>query len=141
MNVVFDTNVFVSGFTKTEGRAGQALAKIAAGIDHLFISQLIVEELLRVLTNKFRWSSSELKGAMRWLEDNGRLIFPTETLAVLADEPDNRVLECALSADTEVIVTGDRAMLALGEIGNTRIISLSTYLDVDNPFITPSTSL
>ena len=52
---------------------------------------------------------------------------------MLTDEPDNRILECALAADADVIVTGDRAMLALGRIGNTRIITLADYLNsVDN---------
>ena len=47
---------------------------------------------------------------------------------VLADEPDGRILECALAATARIIVTGDRAMLALGEQRGVRIISLGTYL-------------
>ena len=107
----------------------------------LFISQPIIDELLRVLTDKFSWGRTALQTVIDWLTRYSRLLAPTETLAVLADEPDNRVLECALSADTQVIVTGDGAMLALSQIGNTRIISLSTYLDVDNSLIIPFTSL
>ena len=49
--------------------------------------------------------------------------------AVLADEPDNRILECALAAAARVIVTGNRAMLARGEFRAIRIVSLSAYLD------------
>ena len=67
---------------------------------------------------------------------NARLVAPTQTLNILADEPDNRILECALAADADFIVTGDRAMLALRRVGDTRIVSLSDYLDsVDNSLI------
>ena len=56
MNVTFDTNVFVSGFTHPEGRAGQALANILNDGDVLFVSQFIIDELKRVLTEKFGWT-------------------------------------------------------------------------------------
>ena len=133
MNVTFDTNVFVSGFTRPTGRAAIALAKITANVDTLFVSQHIVDELLRVLSEKFGRNDEELAIVIAWMERNARLVAPTQTLHVLADEPDNRILECALAADADLIVTGDRAMLALQRIGNTRILSLSDYLDsVDN---------
>ena len=141
MRIVFDTNILVSAFEFPNGRAAQALDNITMGRDTLFISQPIVEELLRIITNKFHRNDAGIRIITTWLANHARLIYPTETLAVLADEPDNRILECALSADAQVIVTGDRAMLALGEIGNTRISSLSTYLDVDNSLITSFTSL
>ena len=133
MNVTFDTNVFVSGFTRPTGRAAQALARIVADIDNLFISQHIVDELLRVLTEKFGRNDEELAIVAVWMTEHGRMTVPTEVLRILADEPDNRILECAIAADADVIVTGDRVMLALGQIGNTQIVSLANYLDsVDN---------
>lgn len=36
------------------------------------------------------------------------LAVRTEPLAVLSDAPDNRILECAVAADAQAIVTGDR---------------------------------
>ncbi len=89
--------------------------------------------MLRVLANKFGRANAELEEVRGFIIEFGHLITPVQTLAVLADEPDNRILECALAADADVIVTGDRAVLALGRIGNTRIITLAEYLrGVDN---------
>ena len=133
MNVTFDTNVYVSGFTRPEGRAAQALANIVAGRDTLFTSREIVNELIRVLRDKFNWDDTGLEAVRDWMTRYPRSVSPTETLNILTDEPDNRILECALAADSDVIVTGDRAMLELGSIGRIRIIRLATYLDVDNP--------
>ena len=39
-----------------------------------------------------------------------------------------RIPECALAAETEAIVTGDRAMLRTAEVRGSRIFSLSAYL-------------
>jgi hypothetical protein len=47
----------------------------------------------------------------------------------LPDDPDNRILECAAGADA--IVTGDRAMLALGAYAGARILRLADYLAMD----------
>ena len=136
MNVTFDTNILVSGFEFPTGRAKRALEIIDSGRDALFISQPIIDELLRVLADKFNWSTTRLGFATEWIDQNCHVISPTETLSVLADEPVNRILECALAADADVIVTGDRAMLDLGRIGSTRIITLAEYLrGVDNPSI------
>ena len=136
MNVTFDTNVFVSGFTRTQGRTAQALANVVIGRDTLFASRQIIDELMRVLAEKFAWTDTDLQEVRIWFSRNARLVTPTETLNILDDEPDNRILECALAANADAIVTGDRAMLDLGSIGNTRIISVADYLaGVDNPLI------
>jgi len=47
------------------------------------------------------------------------------------DEPDNRVLECALASHVDAIVTGDQALLELREFQGVRIISLHEYLEAD----------
>jgi predicted nucleic acid-binding protein len=47
---------------------------------------------------------------------------------VLADEPDNRILECAVSGDADAIVTGDKAMLRLERYEDVPIITLREFL-------------
>jgi putative PIN family toxin of toxin-antitoxin system len=135
MIVVFDTNVLVSAFEFPRGRASLILTLINTGRDTLFISQPIVDELLRVLTLKFRRNETDLQPITAWLAQFAQLIEPNANLHILADEPDNRILECAVAANANVIVTGDREMLALERIGRTRIVSLASYLDVDNSLI------
>ena len=105
MIVTFDTNILVSGFTRPEGRASQAMVNITLRNDDLFISQPIIEELLRVLDNKFNWSAAALDAVSGWIARNCQVVAPVETLSVLADEPDNRILECAAAANADLIVT------------------------------------
>ena len=135
MIFTFDTNILVSGFTRPEGRASQAMVNITLRNDDLFISQPIIEELLRVLDNKFNWSAAALDAVSGWIARNCQVVAPVETLSVLADEPDNRILECAVAADADLIVTGDRQMLTLGNFRHIRIVTLADYLEnVDNSF-------
>ena len=128
MKVVFDTNVFVSALTLPGGRGDQALARIIAGEDSLAISKPIIDELLVVLARKFARDREELARVAVFLHGVAELVKPTEPLAVLADAPDNRILECAAAAQAQTIVTGDRAMLSLCEHQGIRIVSLKEYL-------------
>jgi putative PIN family toxin of toxin-antitoxin system len=55
-------------------------------------------------------------------------VRPRRRLKILKDDADNRVLECALAGRADAIVTGDRALLALGEFRAVRIVGLRDYL-------------
>ena len=54
----------------------------------------------------------------------GLLVIPTENLRIVANDPDDdRILECALAANANVIVSGDQHLLKLGRF---RTISITT---------------
>ncbi len=128
MRVVFDTNILVSALTFPGGRGDAALRRIVRGEDALAISRPIVDELLSVLARKFSYDRESLSRVAVFLADLGEVVEPRQSLRVLADEPDNRILECAHAAGADLIVTGDRAMLAEGEFRGVRIVSLREYL-------------
>lgn len=47
------------------------------------------------------------------------------------DEPDNRVLECALAARADVIVSGDQHLLKLQSFRGISIASPRAFLDAE----------
>jgi nucleotide-binding universal stress UspA family protein len=49
------------------------------------------------------------------------VVTPTETVAVFRDPDDDRLIEAALAADADVIVTGDQDLLTLGYIGQIQV--------------------
>jgi predicted nucleic acid-binding protein len=57
------------------------------------------------------------------------IVAPKRRLRVVKDEPDNRILECAVAGRGEAIVTEDKALLALKRYGETRMLALRDYLD------------
>jgi putative PIN family toxin of toxin-antitoxin system len=62
------------------------------------------------------------------LGELGRIVKPDMTLHVLKDDPDNRILECAVSSDADAIITGDKEILRLGSYAGVKIVSLAEYL-------------
>jgi len=49
---------------------------------------------------------------------------------LLKDDPDNRILECAVAGRADFIVTGDRELMELKEFERIRIVSLRSYLNM-----------
>jgi putative PIN family toxin of toxin-antitoxin system len=129
LKAVFDTNIFVSAFAIPGGRAECA---IDSGIDarvNLCISKEIIHEILGVLAQKFSKGPEELARTAVFLSELAELVVPRKKLAILDDEPGNRILECAVTGHADIIVTGDRAMLDLRKYQEIRILSLRHFLD------------
>jgi len=126
--VVFDSNVLVSALVFPGGRGEEALLRIVQERDELFLSRPILDELLSVLARKFARDAEALSRTAVFLGEIGTLVKPTRRVKVLRDDPDNRILECAAAARAELIVTGDAALLALGEHEGVRIVRLADYL-------------
>ena len=129
MKVVFDTNILVSALVFPGGRGEAALRRIIEEQDQLVVSKPILDELLGILARKFSRDAEELAHVAVFVSDLGHFVKPRRRLHVVKDEPDNRILECALAGRAKVIVTGDHALLELREYDGVRVISLRDYLE------------
>lgn len=126
--VVADTNVLVSAI-QFGGKPKQLLDLAVDGHIDLGISEAIVEETLRVLRDKFHRTPDEVEESDRQLRVVARVVTPTETIKAVADDPsDDRILECAVAAAAEVIVSGDRHLLALGSFRGVPIQRIGEFL-------------
>ncbi len=130
MRVVIDTNIFISAFIFPNSQAEKALIKIINDSDLLIISKEIIDEILSVLASKFSREKEELSRLAVYISEIAHIVYPQIKINVLSDEPDNRIIECAISGNAEFVVTGDKKMLALKEYGRIKIISLKNYLDL-----------
>lgn len=128
MIVVFDTNILVSALVFPGGRAQEAIGRILSGVDHLVISKPLVDELLTVLARKFSRDPEELSRVAIWISELALWIHSTRHITQLADESDNRVLECAVAGKANLIVAGDKRMLELGVFEGIKITRLREYL-------------
>jgi putative PIN family toxin of toxin-antitoxin system len=127
MRVVFDTNIFISALVLPGSQAEKAIQKIIER-DTLLISKAIINEVLLVLSRKFSRDPEELSRVAVHLAELGEMVRPAKKVSVLQDEEDNRIIECALGGRADIIVTGDKEILAMKEYGGTGIISLREYL-------------
>ena len=128
MRVVFDSNIFVSALVFPGGRADAAIQRILDGRDTLVISRAIIDEVLRVLADKFGRGREELSHVAVLLTDMAESVRPTRRLSILKDDSDNRILECAVAGGVRRIVTGDKALLRLGSFEGIAVVTLSDYL-------------
>jgi putative PIN family toxin of toxin-antitoxin system len=121
--------VYVSALAIPGGVAQAALEAAMEGTFQLAISRPMLVEVLRVLARKFARDPEEVSRAALLLSSLAEVVSTARRVDVLADEPDNRVLECASAAGADVIVTGDRQMLALGTWEGIEILSLRQFVD------------
>ncbi len=129
MRVVFDTNILVSALVFPGGQGDAALRRIVEGRDELVISKAILDELLEVLGRKFARDGEELAHVAVFLSEIATVVSPRRRLRVVKDDPDNRILECALAGRAEAIVTGDKALLALEEFEGITVVTLAAWLE------------
>ncbi len=129
MKVVFDTNILVSALVFPGGRGEAALQRIIEEQDELILSRPILDELLGILARKFSRDAEELSRVAVFLSTLATFVSPRRRLQVVKDDPDNRVLECALTGRAQAIITGDHMLLALDSFRGVRLISLHDYLD------------
>ena len=107
MRAVADTNVYISALN-FGGTAEEVLTRARAGALELVTSPSILTEVEGVLIRKFHWSGSRAREATALIREFTRVVHPeTPVRIVTEDEPDNRILECALAAEAEVIISGD----------------------------------
>jgi putative PIN family toxin of toxin-antitoxin system len=127
--VLFDSNILISALVFPGKQAEKAILRIIENQDQLLISKPIVDEVLEVLARKFARDQEELSRVAVLLADLADMVRPRRRIRVLKDDADNRILECAVTGRADLIVTGDRAMLELGEFEGVRVVSLREYLE------------
>jgi uncharacterized protein len=95
----------------------------------LAISEAILMETLGVLRVKFHNTEEQLADREACLRAISRMVTPTESLQVVASDPtDDKVLECAVAASAEAIISGDRHLLALGSFRKIPIQRVADFL-------------
>ena len=128
MRVVFDTNIYVSALAIPGGNAEDAYLEAVGGTFELFTSVAILTETARVLQTKFDWAEDKVREAVQDIGQTAIVLRPRPTLHILDDEPDNRILDCAIAAQAEFIVSGDRHLLALKHHADITMLSLADFL-------------
>ncbi|MBI5634458.1 MAG: putative toxin-antitoxin system toxin component, PIN family [Nitrospirae bacterium] len=128
MRVVFDTNIFISALAIPGSLAVKAILKIIEGEDTLLTSRVLLDELLSTLARKFSHDAEQLSRVAVNISELAEMVKTGKRINVLKDDPDNRVLECAVAGKADLIITGDKEMLSLKGYKGIKIISLRCYL-------------
>ena len=130
MKGVFDTHIFISAYVIPGSLAEKAILKIIEEEDSLLISKEIIDEVLSVLSSKSGRDREGLSHVAVTLSELAELVKPARRIRLLKDEPDNRILECAMYGEADLLVTGDKEILHLREYKGVKTISLREYLEL-----------
>jgi predicted nucleic acid-binding protein len=89
----------------------------------------IENEARRVLRDKFGWDEDRLQRYLPVLWGLGERITSRRRVNAVKEDPDdNRILECALAAGAEVIVSGDGHLLRLTAYEGIAILTPRDFL-------------
>lgn len=112
MKVVLDTNVLLAAF----GTRGLCEALFTACLEahEVVTSEHILHELKRHLTRAFRMPAQQAEDIVAFMRESSELVEPAPVpKAACRDKDDLPVLGTAVSAHADLLVTGDRDLLAL----------------------------
>ncbi len=128
MRVTFDTNIYISAFAIPGGSAEEAYRYAVHRHFELFASIAILTETANTLSNKFAWSNEKIESLLTNIGNVAVVLKTQPHIHVLHDEPDNRILECGVQAQADIIVTGDQHLLALKHYEGIILMKLSEFL-------------
>ena len=112
MKVCLDSNVLVSAFA-TRGLAADALRVVLAEHE-LIVPSIVLDEVDRVLRQKFQVPPPVLALARQVLESQTVVPRPAALLAVSIRDPDDAwVLTSAVAGGADLLVTGDADLLSV----------------------------
>lgn len=129
MRVVVDTNVFVSAALKVGSLPAIAL-RLIGGYHVLLQSTATEQQLLEVLTRPYLapliasatrdWIAELLAAAER--------VAITERIVACRDATDDKFLELAASGNADVILSGDKDLMALHPFRGIPIVAPATFV-------------
>ena len=123
MRVVFDTNVLIAAFL-TEGLCPVLLTRARRKEFELFVCPVILEEFERILSCKIKAPQNLVREALEVILEASKIINPTKKIqGICRDRDDDRILSCALSAEADYLVSGDKELLGIGCFERLKIIS------------------
>lgn len=127
---VADTNIYISAML-FGGPCEAILGLARAGLLDLYDSPAIERELRRVLREKFRWTDRQVRDAVLELRLITTRTHPVLHLSgVVQDADDHRILECAVAARADYLITGDKRHLQpLKHFRGIQIVSPREFLD------------
>jgi len=133
MKLVLDSNIFISAFY-WGGNPQKVIVRIIEGLDELYISNEILDEIAKVMMRpKFKSGPQIIDKYIKTIENIGKKVFITgEIKGVCRDKDDDNKIECGILCGADYIITGDNDLLILEKYKGIKIITAKEYLNIIN---------
>jgi putative PIN family toxin of toxin-antitoxin system len=132
VKVVFDTNVWTAISMKKILK--DEFLRVKENLS-VYISKDIALEISRVLqyqrvSEVLRRAGVRERDVLRVIASNSKMVETNMSLHVINEDfEDNKMIECALAAGADILVSGDKHLLSLGKFRKTRILKPREFFD------------
>jgi uncharacterized protein len=120
MKVVLDTNVLISAFKDEYSYEKRIINEVIAGHVEAYANRQTIQEnrliLLRLLDNP------ELRQELDGFFSQVNLVTNRHMINIVRDPEDNKILESAVEAEADYLVTSDSDLLEVGSYQNVQIV-------------------
>jgi putative PIN family toxin of toxin-antitoxin system len=130
VKIVCDTDVLISGVL-FGGPARKILQLASRGVLVNFLSPDILREAEDVLgRSKFGLHPKQVLEIIALFKDTFEIVIPSlRVQAIQSDPEDNHVIEAALAAGAEFIISGDKHLLKLMEWEGIHVVSPAQFVE------------
>ena len=113
MKVVLDSNVYIAAIL-AKGLASDVIKFGEKGEIEIYTSEEILSEVREKLIKKAKLEELYVKQLLSHVEKSLKIIRTIKKLVVVKEDPDdNKILECAVEAGANLIITMDKHLLKL----------------------------
>lgn len=122
IRVVFDTNCYFAAASQPNGHMAGWMDKILSNEPFkLFVSPEILDELQRKLETKLGYGAEQSVAFRLFVQRLATVVYPTVRLDVVRDKDDDKILECAVAAKANLVISLDKDLLTLKEYGGIKM--------------------
>jgi putative PIN family toxin of toxin-antitoxin system len=128
--IVIDTNVVISA-AFWGGRPQKIVDMVFKNDVEAIVSLGIIEEYRDVFSEIIqKYSEKQPNFSVDSIINASKLITPHTNIEICRDPDDNKFIECAVDGKCVYIVSGDDDLLAVGEYGGIKIMSVTQFFDI-----------
>lgn len=128
IKITVDTNILISVFVYPGTTVVRIFDDIFDGKILLGLSDEILREFTGVCVRKFDYDAETAVKYSDLIRRHSVIVYPTEMVSIIKDEPDNRILECADEFKADYIISGDRHLLDVKKHKNIKIITPAEFI-------------
>jgi putative PIN family toxin of toxin-antitoxin system len=132
--VIIDTNVLISALIQRNYPNFILFNCVLENLVEVCISDELFEEYFEVLNrpkfSKYPDFISKAEFVLAQLEAKATKFYPTRRFDIIDDNPDNRLLELAVEAHADFIITGNTTDFTMTEFQSTRIVTPKDFWDL-----------
>ncbi len=120
LKLVFDTNIYIGAVVTKDAHLARFVEKHK--LYDIYCSIAILAELSDKLLSTFKWDPADVAYYLQAITSKTIMVYPSKKLSgIVSDDDDHKILECALEAKAELIITADSGLLKLKDYGGIKI--------------------